>query len=161
MVHSTIEETFSAHFQLALRERYGRLPSAAFTAAQFNRQIRDGNCVSNETVRRWMRGCAMPSYRHLQVLCAWLKIDLNQSLSVDPDSARPLHFTNQVTQSGPRSARKSVNLIGLVAQLDPKLQESLVHLLKSLESGVSFSSQLQYALSSKDIRGGENLLNQG
>ena len=72
---------FSEYFRAALRKKYGRLPSAAFLAIQFNRLIASDNCVSQETARRWMRGVSMPKYSHLNTLAIWLSMDINVLLS--------------------------------------------------------------------------------
>jgi len=69
-----VEERFASNFIEVLKARYGRVPSAAFVAIQFNRHNEGGKGISQESVRRWLRGLSMPSYQNLQVLALWLKV---------------------------------------------------------------------------------------
>jgi hypothetical protein len=127
-----IEVEFAKHFQQALRKRFGRLPSAAYVALRFNRQLENGDSVSDETVRRWMRGCSMPTYRHLQSLCAWLELDVNSLIHPEKSLPYPPHVTNTGT---PTSAHQLSNrLTNLILGLEPELQERLAVFLGSLKS---------------------------
>jgi hypothetical protein len=69
---------FSRLLRESLISRYGKLPSAAFVAREFN--IRAYGCepVTQESARRWLRGLSIPTGNKLGVLQAWLKFDLNQ-----------------------------------------------------------------------------------
>ena len=78
-----IEERFASELRNALRKRYGSIPSAAFVTIQFNRRLVSKNGVSQESVRRWMRGLSMPSYLHLQILALWLGLSLDSLLGVE------------------------------------------------------------------------------
>ncbi len=73
-----ISDIFSEKLREGLRKRYGRLPSAAFVAIHFNRHSKAEKPISQETMRRWMRGVSMPSYQHLFSLSTWLGVDVNQ-----------------------------------------------------------------------------------
>lgn len=69
---------FSRLLRESLISRYGKLPSAAFVAREFN--IRAYGCepVTQESARRWLRGLSIPTGNKLGVLQAWLQFDLNQ-----------------------------------------------------------------------------------
>lgn len=132
MRQTRIEVAFAKHFQEALRGRFGRLPSAAFTALQFNRRLENGDSISDETMRRWMRGCSMPTYQHLTSLCAWLELDINAL--VHPEKPGPrLH---QPAVGGPPTSAPQLSnrLIDLVLNLEPELQECLAMFLGSFAS---------------------------
>jgi hypothetical protein len=77
-----ILETFSAELRARLRHRYrGHLPSAATVAAHFNLQLLDPTLqVSQETVRRWIRGVSFPDTERTSVLAGWLGLDLHRAL---------------------------------------------------------------------------------
>ncbi len=71
-----VEERFAANLIEVLKARYGRVPSAAFVAIQFNRHNESGKGISQESARRWLRGLSMPSYQNLQVLALWLNVEV-------------------------------------------------------------------------------------
>lgn len=74
---------FSKALRERLKEKYGRLPSAAFVAIHFNSRSKEHKEISQETARRWMRGVSMPSYLHLNTLNMWLKLDLGKFFAPD------------------------------------------------------------------------------
>jgi transcriptional regulator with XRE-family HTH domain len=87
---ATLKQSFAELVQSALLARFGRLPSAAFIARQVNRRLGEKQGISGETVRRWLRGLAMPKYAHLGALAAWLDIDFRQVLKFSlPGDASP------------------------------------------------------------------------
>jgi len=75
--------SFSAELRESLRNKYGRVPSAAFLAVHFNRYFSEGTPVSQETTRKWIRGVSMPSYIHLKVLIVWLTLDIRRCFDLD------------------------------------------------------------------------------
>lgn len=72
-----LKSRFSKALRDSLKERYGKLPSANVVARDFNLIAYDVNPISHETVRRWIRGIAMPEDMRLKVLSNWLHLDLN------------------------------------------------------------------------------------
>jgi transcriptional regulator with XRE-family HTH domain len=93
-MHS-LKQGFAELVQSALLARFGRLPSAAFIARQVNRKLGEKQGISGETVRRWLRGLAMPTYTHLGALAAWLEIDFGQVLKFSlPGDASPPPIQN-------------------------------------------------------------------
>ena len=82
-----ISDVFSERLREGLRKRYGRLPSAAFVAIHFNRRSKAEKPISQETMRRWIRGISMPGYQHLFTLSTWLALDVNKmSISEIPEA---------------------------------------------------------------------------
>lgn len=77
-----LKNRFSKIFRDSLKERYGKLPSANCVARDFNLIAYDINPVTQETVRRWMRGISMPEDVKLKVLANWLHLDLNSIFNI-------------------------------------------------------------------------------
>jgi HTH-type transcriptional regulator, cell division transcriptional repressor len=75
-----IEQRFSNALQQSLIKRYGKLPTASFVAKEFDLQCEEPESVTQETVRRWIRGLSIPSDQRLRILVKWLKIDFNTIL---------------------------------------------------------------------------------
>jgi len=75
-----IKERFSALVRDSLRLRYGRVPSAALLAREFNLRAYETNAISQESARRWLRGLSLPEEQRLKVLVNWLDLDFNQAL---------------------------------------------------------------------------------
>ena len=77
---SDIKENFSAILRDSLRKRFGRIPSAAVVAREFNLRAYDTSPVSQESARRWLRGVSLPEEERLRVLVNWLNLDFNAAL---------------------------------------------------------------------------------
>ena len=75
-----IKENFSAILRDSLRKRFGRIPSAAVVAREFNLRAYDTSPVSQESARRWLRGVSLPEEERLRVLVNWLNLDFNAAL---------------------------------------------------------------------------------
>ncbi len=86
-----IKENFSALLRDSLRARFGRIPSAAVVAREFNLRAYDTAPVSQESARRWLRGVSLPEEERLRVLVNWLNLDFNEALKTRPRGlvARP------------------------------------------------------------------------
>ena len=61
----------------AISRRFGKIPSKAFLAKEFNLHSTSSHTVSQESIRRWLTGASKPEYAHLQTLINWLDIDAN------------------------------------------------------------------------------------
>lgn len=77
-----IKENFSALLRDSLRSRYGRIPSAAVVAREFNLRAYDTSPVSQESARRWLRGVSLPEEERLRILVNWLQLDFNKALEM-------------------------------------------------------------------------------
>lgn len=88
----SVAEQFGHVLRMALKSAYGKLPSAAFVAREFNLRCAQNSSVSQETTRRWMRGYSIAGPDHLSVLSAWLEIDCNQVFS-HPHQRSQEHFS--------------------------------------------------------------------
>ncbi len=118
--------SFSSFFREGLRQKYGRLPSAAFVAIQFSRQLDGGKSVSHETVRRWMRGISMPTYSHLQVLAVWLVLDTNKLVAYY-GSVNLYQSQAQVS----RYDEETIRLAELLSSLPSETQTLLLNLVST------------------------------
>ncbi len=132
--HLKIEERFALQLSRSLCAQYGKLPSAAFVANQLNLRIKKGDKgVSEETVRRWMRGVSMPTFANLEVLVTWLNLQCfccveKQNLS---------HNTKQLTKpqtlaTHTTSDQQTIRLIEIFNKLSPETKSMLVDLVSSL-----------------------------
>jgi len=77
MAENKIKEIFSKALEQALIERYGKLPSSAFVAREFNLRAASVDHINQESARKWLRGLAIPELNKLFVMQAWLGLDLN------------------------------------------------------------------------------------
>jgi hypothetical protein len=75
-----IKENFSLLLRDSLRSRYGRLPSAAVVAREFNLRASEALPISQESARRWLRGVSLPEEERLRILVNWLNLDFNKAL---------------------------------------------------------------------------------
>lgn len=75
-----IKENFSALLRDSLRSQFGRIPSAAVFAREFNLRAYDTSPISQESARRWLRGVSLPEEARLRVLVNWLHLNFNDAL---------------------------------------------------------------------------------
>ena len=146
-MHS-LKQGFAELVQSALLARFGRLPSAAFIARQVNRKLGEKQGISGETVRRWLRGLAMPTYAHLGALAAWLEIDFGQVLrfSLPSDTSSPPHTERQSARQANRRPHSQIRshadggqrppseALAIINSLEPEIQEMAINFLLALRS---------------------------
>jgi hypothetical protein len=94
-----IKENFAALLRDSLRTRFGRIPSAAVVAREFNLRAYDTPPISQESARRWIRGVSLPEEQRLRVLVNWLNLDFNAALRPGRDLNG--HGLSKHTQSSP------------------------------------------------------------
>ena len=58
--HKKPVDNFSNALSDALRNRYGKVPSAAFFMNEFNIRAYGTKFISRETARKWLKGLALP-----------------------------------------------------------------------------------------------------
>ena len=81
-----MKEYFSHSLRESLKLQYGKLPSAEVVAQNFNLRAHSTTPVTQESVRRWMRGESLPKPDHLIVLMQWLNLDLNKIYGKEKNS---------------------------------------------------------------------------
>ena len=119
-------KSFSGELRGGLKKRYGRLPSAAFTAIQFNRYSSQDAPVSQETTRKWMRGLSMPSYLHLKVLIVWLKLDIMKCLDL-----ADVRLSDASLESDIFYADETIRITEILNKLPFKTLETVLGLVSS------------------------------
>jgi hypothetical protein len=67
-----MKAAFSKELMRCLLDKYGRMPSAAVLARDFNFRSGDLSPITAETARRWIRGMSMPEMERLKLLIEWL-----------------------------------------------------------------------------------------
>ena len=72
-----MKQQFAKELNRQLLEYYGRIPSAAVLARDFNLRAANVPQISQETARRWIRGLSIPELDKLQILVDWLSLDTN------------------------------------------------------------------------------------
>ena len=77
---SEIRDSFSSSLRNCLNAYYGRIPSAATFARDFNLRAYGTSPITQESARRWMRGVSLPEEDRLRVLINWLDLDYNKIL---------------------------------------------------------------------------------
>ncbi|MEY3106172.1 MAG: hypothetical protein RIT35_335 [Pseudomonadota bacterium] len=73
-----MKDAFSHALRESLKLQYGKLPSAEVVARNFNLRAHGTTPVTQESVRRWIRGESLPKPDHLIILVQWLHLNLNQ-----------------------------------------------------------------------------------
>lgn len=76
-----ITQNFAHALNKGLRNRFGKSPSSAGMATQFNLRARGTKTISRETARKWTRGLAFPDPGRLQVLIKWLNLNMEEIYS--------------------------------------------------------------------------------
>ena len=103
-----IKENFSALLRDSLRSRFGRIPSAAVVAREFNLRAYDTTPISQESARRWLRGVSLPEEERLRVLVNWLNLDFNEALKprMQPFGQRQVVELERVRPAEPPPANR-------------------------------------------------------
>jgi plasmid stability protein len=77
---NSVKDEFAALLRNALKDRRGRMPSAAAVAREFNLRANGIEPVTQESVRRWLRGISMPEEQKMAILVSWLNLDLSGAM---------------------------------------------------------------------------------
>jgi hypothetical protein len=75
-----VKHEFASVLREALKDIRGRVPSAAAVAREFNLRASGIEPVTQESVRRWLRGISMPEEQKLAILVSWLNLDLTTAM---------------------------------------------------------------------------------
>ena len=78
-------ENFSVALNEALRNRYGKTPSAAFFMNEFNIRSYGTKFITRETARKWIKGIGLPRASAIQILIDWLKINPTDIFLMEKD----------------------------------------------------------------------------
>lgn len=95
-----VKENFSCILRDSLKARYGRVPSAAVLAREFNLRAYDTTPVTGESARRWLRGVCLPEEERLRVLVNWLDLNFNDALTQRNGNGGPPQVYNGSAHNG-------------------------------------------------------------
>ncbi len=118
-----IKENFSALLRDSLRSRFGRIPSAAVVAREFNLRAYDTTPISQESARRWLRGVSLPEEERLRVLVNWLNLDFNEALK---PRMQPYGQRQALEVEHTRPAERQQPQSGLVSVLGPSPEPTTI-----------------------------------
>lgn len=117
-----------------LKKRYGRLPSAAFVAREFNLRCEHNEPICDETARRWIRGSSMPSVARLATLAVWLDIDFNRAFCPEPmTGVRQELGLHAIAGSDPGCSPIKQLLCQRIEGLDRTRQQLLLEVVEAME----------------------------
>ncbi len=129
----SVAERFGDLFRQSLKKRYGELPSAGFVAREFNLRCAKTPTITNETARRWIRGCTLPDSSRLEVFASWLDIDYNAVFGnehgLEANAATPPRPSAGVQTE---SALANDPIIQEIFRLTPQQKGALSEVLKLL-----------------------------
>jgi hypothetical protein len=66
-----LKNLFSKELNRQLLEYYGRIPSAAVLARDYNLRAANAPQISQEAARRWIRGLSIPEMDKIHILVNW------------------------------------------------------------------------------------------
>jgi hypothetical protein len=142
MLRGCINEQFGESLRRAVRQQYnGKIPSAAKVARDFNLLAGQTDQISQETMRKWLRGVAIPRASRLLTLSRWLGTQIQDAiLNFNSSEERFKSEANQSPGNGSQRAcmptvsliMSTDELIRHVLALDPQRQLFLFLLIKEL-----------------------------
>jgi hypothetical protein len=84
---------FAKALNAGLLKKFGKIPSAALFANQFNLRAYGTKTITRETARKWILGLAIPEIDKLVVLMKWLDIDPSELFTCEEQPSN----TNKAT----------------------------------------------------------------
>ncbi len=130
-----VAQQFARALNRGLFRYYGRNPSAAMVARDFNLRSRSESPISQEAARKWMRGLTVPELAKMQVLAEWLNLDLRALDSNEEpasDANGPLHRNGSPTLDSVSDVNLRERLVGMVAELDRAQCEVVLNVMLGL-----------------------------
>jgi hypothetical protein len=128
-----MKEQFARSLRESLRVRYGKLPSAAVLARDFNLRADGVSCITQESARRWMRGEAFPKSEYLEILWTWLGLSLDAAV-LTPEKRLPATYSQgiahgpaYITPMNPAEER----ITRLFASLSPAQKKAVMELIET------------------------------
>lgn len=138
-----VKGQFATLLESALTEHFGRPPSNASVAREFNLRAYNVEPVTQESVRRWRKGISMPEERKLRILVFWLNLDLKLCFqtSLEDSTLHALNGSNSAEKPAqnahrPRLGSDALQLLRLIDLL-PNSDRQLIELLARKLSGRS------------------------
>ena len=99
-----VKEAFSIELAKSLRQAYGgRIPSIAIVARDFSLKSPHLPHISNESIRKWLRGETLPHISRMQVLIDWLGPQISNPFDKPVKAIRFAQKNSQPGESKHRS----------------------------------------------------------
>ena len=128
-----MKEQFARSLRESLRVRYGKLPSAAVLAREFNLRADGVSPITQESARRWMRGEAFPRPEYLEILLSWLGVSLDAAIFT-PEKRLPAPYSQCIAQGSgyitPMNPGQE-RLARLFISLNPEQQKAVMDLIET------------------------------
>lgn len=142
---NNIKQAFSAKLQDGLKRAYGgRLPAISTVARDFALKAPHLPHVSDETIRKWLRGSCLPHVSRMQILIDWLGPALREPfekpvLALQLSSQQHSHSIHK-KGNGHNDGAKTDNddhtmhdeLVAVIDQLSEKECQSILAIAKLL-----------------------------
>ena len=128
-----MKEQFARSLRESLRVRYGKLPSAAIVARDFNLRADGVSPITQESARRWMRGMCFPKHEYLEILLSWLAISLDPTVLTPEKSVHATHALDLERGPGYISPMNPAEdrIIRLFMSLNPIQKKVVVELIET------------------------------
>lgn len=127
-----MKEQFACSLRESLKARYGKLPSAAVLARDFNLRAYGVSPITQESARRWMRGECFPKSEYLEILINWLGVSLDAVVLMPEKRVHtPYSFDMEselgyITPMNPAEER----ITRLFASLSPAQKKAVMELIE-------------------------------
>ena len=82
-----VKDEFARLLKEGLLSHFGKMPAVAVVTREFNLRAHGVEPVTQESVRRWLKGISMPEERKLRILVTWLKLDLSRCFGGTPNGS--------------------------------------------------------------------------
>lgn len=136
-----LKQRFAQQLEMSLRQAYGgTLPSLSTIARDLSLRFPYLPHVSTETVRKWLRGVAIPQSPRMQALATWLGDDLMQVLNTKPQAmgslsnwpTRQPNHLGEISDASITDKSNHVSIVKLLDSLSATDYELVVRLVESL-----------------------------
>lgn len=127
---------FSKELMRCLLDKYGRMPSAAVLARDFNFRSGDLSPITAETARRWIRGLSMPEMERLKLLIEWLgmRIDfLNEPALIRTETPTNRHFEDSRHSHDPGLSPDEMELVRVYRGSEESVRRLMLSVVHTIQ----------------------------
>ena len=132
-----VKDEFARLLKEGLLGHFGKMPAVAVVTREFNLRAHGVEPVTQESVRRWLKGISMPEERKLRILATWLKLDLSRcfggALNGNGGADQSVRNGAQDGAGNHRAdSRTDSRLLHLISTLPPTEKQMLEQLAETL-----------------------------
>jgi hypothetical protein len=124
-----LKNLFAKELNRQLLEYYGRIPSAAVLARDYNLRAANAPQISQEAARRWIRGLSIPEMDKIHILVNWLGLDPNFMRSAED----PVQSNYQKQSNNQNSLEQA--LLQVFRETDGRGKQLLINVANTLIPG--------------------------